>query len=84
MQFSSLLKSDLDNTIPELCKKLAEEGNNVVVLTSSFHKKATDKWTNIGAVVAKKDNIVNLVEKLDKSSNSMIVLANRDAMFYGI
>ena len=26
MQFSSLLKSDLDNTIPELCKKLAEEG----------------------------------------------------------
>lgn len=73
----SLLKSDLDNSIPELCKMLVNEGNNVVVLTSSFHEKAVEKWNAVGGEVARKDNIVEMVDRLDKSINNMIVLANR-------
>lgn len=73
-----LLHNSLNyDTIPELCKRLSDEGNNVVILTSTFYSKVIERWRNFGAEIAYSDDIIKKVEQLDKTSNNMLVLANR-------
>jgi len=74
----SLLHNSLNyETIPALCKMLADEGKNSVILVSTFHKKVVKRWEDVGADIAKSGDIVEKVENLNKSNNNLLVLANR-------
>jgi hypothetical protein len=71
----SLIDRSLEPEVPDLCKKIAQKGHNVVVLVPSF--KAGSRWANAGATVVAKDDVAPTVEKLRASKGNYVVLANR-------
>ena len=71
----SLIDRSLEAEIPGLCKWVAENEYNVVVLVPSF--KAAERWTKAGTTLAQGDEVSKTVERLRTSKGSFVVLANR-------
>ena len=74
----SLLHNCLNReTVSNICKKKAEEGNNVVILVSSFNEKIINEWKKVGAQVARRTDIIEKVAMLSQTNNNLLVFANR-------
>ena len=73
----SLIDSNLEPQIPDICREISDKGPNVVVLVPSFKPKDTDRWTKAGATVVPKEEVSGTVETLRASKGNFVVLANR-------
>ena len=67
---TSITDEEIRNYIVSISK-----GYNVVVIVPSFNKAAV--WENLGGIVASKDNIIEIVQKLKTNHLGLVVVVNR-------